>query len=100
MTPDEKKRIKKEIRDRERTQFIESMPFRANELRKVLKQLDRELSKAGCDHTLKKTLYIIRILSIDEDTAVIWLHDHGGYCDCEVLANIEGRFEDAMKVIK
>jgi hypothetical protein len=27
------------------------------------------------------------------DKVVEWLNDKGGYCDCEVLANVEDMFE-------
>jgi len=30
---------------------------------------------------------------LDEDRIIPWLEEHGGGCDCEVLANVEEEFE-------
>jgi hypothetical protein len=36
----------------------------------------------------------------DVETVFAWLDTHGGYCDCEVLANVEQEVDEAMRASK
>ena len=56
--------------------------------------LDERLGNEGCDDILRLTGQFLQdagVLNIEE--VLQWLRDHGGYCDCEVLANVEEQFE-------
>ena len=65
------------------------------------KKIKAEKSKRGCvpvsshapDHTLKETTRFLLSRSLDIEKTVPRLHEHGGYCDCEVLENIVDEFE-------
>jgi hypothetical protein len=65
------------------------------------RKIKAEKSKRGCvpvsshapDHTLKETTSFLRSRSLDIEKIVPWLHEHGGYCDCEALGNIVDEFE-------
>jgi hypothetical protein len=41
----------------------------------------------------KETTSFFRSRSLDIEEIVPWLHEHGGYCDCEALGNIVDEFE-------
>lgn len=44
----------------------------------------------GCDNTLDKSRKVLRgILDISVDESITYLEDNGGYCDCEVIINID-----------
>jgi hypothetical protein len=61
---------------------------------KLFDYLDTELTDKNCDDTnsLTKTFLLqSNIQNVDE--VLEWLADHGGYCDCEILANVEEQFE-------
>ncbi len=34
---------------------------------------------------------------LDVERIVSWLRKHGGYCDCEVLANVEDKFGEIIE---
>jgi hypothetical protein len=44
-------------------------------------------SPADCDHTFEHTHRVLAKHAPRPDEAMAWLHDHGAYCDCEVLFN-------------
>jgi hypothetical protein len=53
--------------------------------------LDAELERAGCDHTLRDTRKWLAEMGIKNTGRVLdALRNRGGYCDCEVLANVAG----------
>jgi hypothetical protein len=44
----------------------------------------------GCDNTLKQSEQILRAMGgVDVDLTLDYFEDRGGYCDCEVLFNVE-----------
>ncbi len=43
---------------------------------------------AGCDHTLKYTHEFAARNHLEGDRLVPWLHEYGGYCDCEIVINV------------
>ncbi|KAF1699784.1 DUF2695 domain-containing protein [Pseudoxanthomonas suwonensis] len=47
----------------------------------------------GCDHSLRFTRQFLASRGIEPDRVLPWLEEHGGYCDCEVLANVEEHWE-------
>jgi len=44
-----------------------------------------------CDHTLSKARAILADMGVDVDGSVAYFEDHGGFCDCEVLLNVDDR---------
>jgi hypothetical protein len=50
--------------------------------------LDEELSKTECDDTLRLTIEFAQSHGLDENLLCSWTEKYGGYCDCEVLANV------------
>jgi hypothetical protein len=49
----------------------------------------KELKKAWREQERQKLIDVTRI--------VPWLREHGGYCDCEVLANVEDEFSEILE---
>ena len=53
-----------------------------------------ELRTYGCGHSLKLTEQILSNLDVKDVLSVLaWLKEQGGYCDCEVMMNVEEKFE-------
>lgn len=44
-----------------------------------------------CDHTHKHATKILRAMGCDVPTSLSFFRENGGYCDCEVLFNVERR---------
>jgi len=86
-----KKGRKKEWCEQERQKLIVSIPMSHQDLRNLLDYLDRE-GAPQCNHTLKETIGFLKKRGLDVDRVVAWLHENGGYCDCEVIYNIDEKF--------
>jgi len=71
-----------------RAEAEKQLPMSLAQLHGLLDALDRELA-TGCDHSLQHTQAYLRSQSLAPETVIPWLEEHGGFCDCEVLANIE-----------
>ena len=65
------------------------LPASKKDVQALFDWIDERLASADCDCTLRHTRDFIRIRGLDEAGVVDWLQDHGGYCDCEVLINVE-----------
>ncbi|WDF59616.1 DUF2695 domain-containing protein [Flavobacterium sp. KACC 22758] len=93
---DKKKR--KEISDRLRKEklieFRQSLPIDENLFPKLFDFLEDGLEKNGCNHNSLITEKFLQKNGITNATEVIcWLAENGGYCDCEILANVEDLFD-------
>jgi hypothetical protein len=92
----EKKRrraIVRSQREHETAREISEMPLSLHELGSLFSQLDAALASAPCDHSMRHTEAILRSLGLAPEVIVPWLGRFGGYCDCEVLANVEDTWE-------
>ena len=54
---------------------------------------DCKFNRSGDYCTLSK-IHVGNTCDCDADEVLEWLEDHGGSCDCEVLANIEEQFDN------
>ena len=91
-----KDELKKAWRQQERRKLTDSIPMPTQDLRELFDHLDQE-SESGCDHTLRLTTEFLQKRGLNVDRIVPWLHEHGGYCDCEVLANVEDKFDEIIE---
>jgi Protein of unknown function (DUF2695) len=65
------------------------LPLSKEELKALFDHVDNRLEDQGCDHTLAHTLEFLAQRRLPHDAVVPWLKEYGGYCDCEVIANVE-----------
>lgn len=89
-----RKQIQKELQEKAQLEFEKSIPVSREVFQNLFNFLDEELEKNDCDDRLiltKKFLETNEIKNIDEIEN--WLKQKGGFCDCEVLNNIEELFE-------
>jgi hypothetical protein len=90
-----KDELKKSWREQERQKLIASIPMPVQNLRDLFDHLDSE--GAECDHTLRVTTAFLQQRGLDVERIVLWLGEHGGYCDCEVLANVGDEFSEILE---
>jgi hypothetical protein len=91
---EKRKQILYELRKKAREEFENSLPMGSDNFKKLFDYLDAELSSKTCDDTnvlTKGFLLQHNINNVDE--VLEWLANQGGYCDCEILANVEEQFE-------
>ncbi|WP_047515935.1 DUF2695 domain-containing protein [Methylophilus sp. UBA6697] len=91
-----KKVLKESFKAKEQEMLVSSMELSVSDLKALFVHLDSEL-KAGCDHTLSKTLDFLGDRKFEPATVIPWLKEHGGYCDCEVLVNVESDYECILR---
>ncbi|MDO4228665.1 MAG: DUF2695 domain-containing protein, partial [Capnocytophaga sp.] len=86
------KQVKKQLKEAELQAFKASLPMDEKLFVKLFEFLAKNLAKKPCKHTLHHTNNFL--LAWQKPSAQIfpWLHDHGGYCDCEVLNNVAEYF--------
>jgi hypothetical protein len=86
MDKQHRKATLKQWKQAERAQLVAGMPLSPEHLHRLLNYLDGNLK--ACDHTTKLTTMFLHSERLEKDTVLSWLGKHGGYCDCEVLANL------------
>jgi uncharacterized protein DUF2695 len=90
-----KEELKKAWKEQERQKLIASIPMPQQDLRDLFDYLDRE-NPLPCDHTLRETLEFLKKRGLDAERIVPWLREHGGYCDCEVIFDIDDKFGEIV----
>jgi uncharacterized protein DUF2695 len=86
MDKQQRKAALKQWKHAERADLLAVMPLSPHQLHRLLVYLDANLE--ACDHTTKFTGIFLDVENLDMDKVLAWLREHGGYCDCEVLANL------------
>nr|WP_315153997.1 DUF2695 domain-containing protein [uncultured Flavobacterium sp.] len=89
-----RKQIIKELKQKHQDEFEQSLPIDRTLFKKLFDYLDNKLEENGCDDTDKLTIEFLKKNKVDNiQTVRNWLSENGGYCDCEILANVEEKFE-------
>lgn len=86
-----KEALKKAWQERERQKLEDSIPIPHSDLKELFDFLDRE-NPPPCDHSLRETIQFLEEKKLSVERVVPWLREHGGYCDCEVIFNVEEKF--------
>ena len=73
----------------ERQRFIESLPASKEQIEDLFDFIDKHLQSESCIHNLRFTMQFLMERRLDMPKIMSWLNENGGYCDCEVLQNIE-----------
>jgi hypothetical protein len=94
MDKDKKAKLKA-WRDQQEQQLRDSIPMSHVDLRDLFALLDRE-DAPPCDHTLRETIAFLNERKLDLEKIIPWLREHGGYCDCEVIYNVEDTFGEIV----
>jgi hypothetical protein len=89
MGADRKRELKRAFQDREQEVARQAMLLDEDQLEELLGYLDERLPDAGCDHSLQLTRRWAGQNGVDADALASSLEQFGGFCDCEVLANVD-----------
>jgi hypothetical protein len=90
-----KAELKKAWKQQERQKLVDSIPMPQQDLRDLLDYLGRE-NPPPCDHTLRETVGFLQKRGLDVNRVVAWLREYGGYCDCEVIFNVDDKFGEIV----
>ncbi|MCI3938951.1 DUF2695 domain-containing protein [Chryseobacterium aahli] len=89
-----RKQIQKELQEKAQIEFEKSLPISHKIFQSLFDFLDEKLEENDCDDSLKMSKQFLEtnhITNIEE--VENWLKQNGGFCDCEVLYNVEEKFE-------
>jgi hypothetical protein len=92
----DRKKLLHSLRMNERESKIAQMPISTSQLKELFDYLDENLEENECQHSLVLTEAYLKENSLPINSVISWLNQYGGYCDCEVLANVEDHFEDLL----
>lgn len=88
------KELREEYKRKQREEFENSLPMGRMLFTDLFDFLDERLSEQECDNKLTLTKAWLEVNSPENaDEVIRWLREHRGYCDCEVLMNVEESFE-------
>lgn len=94
MEKSRKKELKKLAAQRQRDTFKKSLSMNRVEFKGLFEFLGEGLAHRGCDGTHRLTLEFLRARRASNEAAVLdFCEQNGGYCDCEVLSNVQNCFE-------
>ena len=89
-----RKEVRKVLAQKELDDFRSSLPMEEKRFVALFHFLEKVLQEHPCDHSLRHTTHFLtenKVCDIEKVTS--WLTSHGGYCDCEVLCNVEEQFD-------
>ena len=86
--------MKTEARDRkgawkaeQRQQAQAAFPIASAFLQSLFEHVEARVGSEGCDHTYRFTNEWLFDHQLPSIPVLAWLAEHGGFCDCEVVAN-------------
>jgi len=89
-----RKEARKILTQKELDDFRTSLPMEEKCFLVLFDYLGKVLQECPCDHTLRYTTHFLTENKVcDIEKVISWLTSHGGYCDCEVLCNVEEQFD-------
>lgn len=65
------------------------MPLEKDELESLIEYLEVELEQNGCAHNMQLTETWLSNTNHDKNSVIAALFAQGGFCDCEVMYNVE-----------
>ena len=89
-----RRQIRKELQEKAQIEFEKSLPISHEIFQNLFDFLDGKIEENDCDDSLKMTKQFLEtnhITNIEE--VENWLKENGVFCDCEVLYNVEEKFE-------
>jgi hypothetical protein len=84
---------KKAWKQQQRQHAKDAFPLSDALLEALFNAVDAQVEASGCDHTLRFTESWIAEHKQPAEKVLTWLREHGGFCDCEVLANAADHWE-------
>lgn len=89
-----RKQIQRELQEKAQAEFEKTLPISRELFQNLFDFLDEELEGNACNDSLKMTKQFLEFQNIQNIEEVEnWLKETGGFCDCEVLYNVEEFFE-------
>jgi hypothetical protein len=104
MDKNTRRALKNSVKAAERQKFLAAMPLSVEKTQALFDFVAAKIGPIGdnlassCDHTLRYAKVWCAQNNVAEVRLVEWLQEHGGFCDCEILWNVDERLEEALGV--
>lgn len=85
---------KREWKQQQQIAAREAFPMPDALLKSFFEAVDERVEQDGCDHTLRFATAWVTANEQPAEKVLAWLSEHGGYCDCEVVANAADHWEN------
>jgi len=86
---DDRRALKRAFKSAERVAEREHMLLDEASLAALIEHVDAAVALHGCDHSLRAARTWALSHQVDPDALAASLAHFGGYCDCEVAANVK-----------
>ncbi len=101
MMPSKEEKLKrraivKDLRMQEIAALRADIPISESDARQLLNFVNEGFSINGCDNTLRAARTFLEQRSLPQEAVIQWLYRHGGYCDCEVAANVRDAYTEIL----
>jgi hypothetical protein len=84
-------------KDEERAKARDAFPFDDHVLENFFEQLEQRLESERCSHNTVIAETVARGLGLDEaecERLFTWCESEGGFCDCEIVLNTFGHWQE------
>lgn len=93
MDKSEKKRLMQGYADRQKKEFENSLPMSRKLFGQLFDFLNEQSEANECAHNFNMTIEFLKKHECPIDSVLEWLMQNGAGCDCEVIFNVEEKFE-------
>ena len=95
MNQTDNKKMRQHYKDLQRQAFESSLPMARELFLDLFDYLNEQSETTGCNHDFSLTEQFLRDKQVNNVEEVLeFLRENGGYCDCEVIFNVEEKFEE------
>ena len=89
--------MKKQWMTAEKDAARAKFPLRDDQLEALFDAVEAAIEDVACDHSLKATREWLEDGGLDVQAVIGWLQSNGGFCDCEVVANVREHWEESRQ---
>ncbi len=86
--------IRRDLKVQARNNLLKKLPIPLQKLQDCFEFIDKNLKVSDCDDTFTITNQFIVQNNLPKIELLSWFKENGGYCDCEILANVESEIND------
>lgn len=90
----DKKRVLQEYQIKQMEEFEKSLPMKKNLFYELFDYLNDKSETVKCKHNFSLTNEFLKDKNVDIEKVLEFLQVNGAGCDCEVIFNVEEKFEE------
>ncbi len=88
------KKLIDEYKKAQEKEFEDSLPMERQLFYELFDYLDHKSETIECKHDFSLTNEFLKAKNIESEKVIEFLEENGAGCDCEVIFNVEEKFEE------